>query len=132
MFREEFPVLEACLGGPPGSGGGEGGGLPGLGGKFKGGPWTSNSGSFMELVEASVQRSLLEEKGNPQKSYTSLARILRTTGVDKILEHFPQERRQELTTLPPEQLASEYIEDTALQLAGAKLKSTAAPCRKKS
>jgi HEAT repeat protein len=77
----------------------------------------------MELVEASVQRSLLEEKGNPQKSYTSLARILRTTGVDKILDHFPEERRQELTTLAPEQLASEYIEDTALQLAGTKLKT---------
>jgi HEAT repeat protein len=120
-------------GGPPGGGGGEGGaggGLPGLGGKFKGGPWTSNSGSFMELVEASVQRSLLEEKGNPQKSYTSLARILRTTGVDKILEHFPQERRQEMTTLPPEQLAAEYIEDTALQLAGAKLKSAVGPSQK--
>src|SRR6202142_272145 len=118
-------------GGPLGSGGGgNGGGLPGLGGKFKGGPWTSNSGSFMELVEASVQRSLLEEKGNPQKSYTSLARILRTTGVDKILEHFPQERRQEMTTLPPEQLAAEYIEDTAFQLAGAKLKGAAGPAQK--
>jgi HEAT repeat protein len=113
-------------GGHPGGGNGGGSGLPGLpglGGHLKGGPWTSNSGSFMELVEASVQRSLLEEKGNPQKSYTSLARILRTTGVDKILDHFPAERRQELTTLAPEQLASEYIEDTALQLAGAKLKS---------
>jgi hypothetical protein len=110
-------------GGHPASGSGGGGGLPGLGRHLKGGPWTSNSGSFMELVEASVQRSLLEEKGNPQKSYTSLARILRTTGVDKILDHFPEERRQELTTLAPEQLASEYIEDTALQLAGAKLKS---------
>jgi HEAT repeat protein len=118
--------------GYPGGGSGGGGGLPGLpGGHLKGGPWTSNSGSFMELVEASVQRSLLEEKGNPQKSYTSLARILRTTGVDKILDHFPEERRQELTTLAPEQLASEYIEDTALQLAGAKLKSaTGQPSQK--
>jgi hypothetical protein len=57
----------------------------------------------MELVEASVQRSLLEEKGNPQKSYTSLARILRTTGVDKILEHFPADRRQEQRTYDDEQ-----------------------------
>jgi len=84
----------------------------------------------MELVEASVQRSLLEEKGNPQKSYTSLARILRTTGVDKILEHFPAERRQELTSLPPEQLAAEYIEDTALKLAGVKLKSAGGSSQK--
>ena len=81
------------------------------------------SGSFMEMVEASVQRSLLEERGNPQKSYASLARILRNTGVDKILDNFPAERRQELTSLPPERLAAEYIEDTALQLAGKKLQS---------
>ena len=84
---------------------------------------TSGSGTFMEMVEASVQRSLLEERGNPQKSYASLARILRNTGVDKILENFPTERRQELTSLPPEKLAAEYIEDTALQLAGQKLQS---------
>jgi len=83
----------------------------------------TRSGSFMEMVEASVQRSLLEERGNPQKSYTSLARILRNTGVDKILDNFPTERRQELTSLPPERLAAEYIEDTALQLAGKKLQS---------
>ena len=103
------------------------GGMPGLGnaaGRSQGGPWTSGSGSFMDLVEASVQRSLLEEKGNPQKSYTSLARILRTTGVDKILQYFPADRREELASLPPEQLAAEYIEDTALQLAGAKLKTS--------
>jgi HEAT repeats len=83
----------------------------------------SGSGSFMEMVEASVQRSLLEERGNPQKSYASLARILRNTGVDKILDNFPAERRQELTSMPPERLAAEYIEDTALQLAGKKLQS---------
>jgi hypothetical protein len=83
----------------------------------------TGSGSFMEMVEASVQRSLLEERGNPQKSYASLARILRNTGVDKILDNFPAERRQELTSLPPERLAAEYIEDTALQLAGKKLQS---------
>ena len=83
----------------------------------------TGSGSFMEMVEASVQRSLLEERGNPQKSYASLARILRNTGVDKILDNFPTERRQELTSLPPERLAAEYIEDTALQLAGKKLQS---------
>lgn len=120
--------------GPPGGGhitgvgfgsGDQAGGGPGLGpgfGSGKGGPWASGSGSFIELVEKSVQRSLLEEKGNPQKSYTSLARILRNMGVDKILGHFPAERREELTSMPPEQLAAEYIEDTALQLAGAKLK----------
>jgi hypothetical protein len=105
-------------GGPAG-----GGSEPGGGWRHAMGLGSSGSGTFMEMVETSVQRSLLEERGDPQKSYTSLARILRNMGVDKILANFPAERRQELTSLPPEQLAAEYIEDTALQLAGAKLKS---------
>ena len=92
-------------------------------GTMTGGPWTSGSGSFIELVEKSVQRSLMEEKGDPKKSYSSLAKILRNMGVDKILDHFPEDRRQELTSMPPEQLAAEYIEDTALQIAGTRLKS---------
>jgi HEAT repeat protein len=90
----------------------------------------TGSGTFMEMVEASVQRSLLEDRGNPQKSYASLARILRNTGVDKILENFPAERRQELTSLPPERLAAEYIEDTALHLAGNKLQSAEGQAQK--
>ena len=81
------------------------------------------AGSFLELLEKSVQRSLLEEKGDPQKSYASLARILRNTGVDKILERFAPERRQEVAHLSPEQLAAEYVEDTALQLAGKRIAS---------
>lgn len=90
----------------------------------------SGSGSFIELVEASVQRSLLEERGNPEKSYASLARILRNTGVDKILEKFSPERRQEVSTLPPEQLAAEYFQDTALQLAGKRLTSATGETQK--
>jgi len=100
--------------------------LPGLPRNLAGAP----GGSFMELVEASVQRSLLEEKGDPHRSYTSLARILRNMGVDKILAQFPAERRDELVSLPPEQLAAEYIEDTALQLAGEKLKSASGNSQK--
>ena len=103
----------------PAGGNGSGGG----GARGKGMPANPGPATFLELVESSVQRSLLEENGNPQKSYASLARILRNTGVDKILAQFPADRREELSSLPPEQLAAEYIEDTALQLAGAKLKS---------
>jgi len=103
----------------PAAGGGFAGGGSGNGG-LRRGPGASN---FMDLVEQSVQRSLLEEEGNPQKSYTSLARILRNMGVDKVLAHFPAERREELASLPPEQLATEYIADTALQIAGTKLQA---------
>ena len=113
-------------GGGNGAGGSGGGGGNGSGdgtGSFPGIRRGTNSSSFMELVEQSVQRSLLEEEGNPQKSYSSLARILRNMGVDKVLAHFPAERQQELQSLPPEQLASEYMADTALQIAGEKLKA---------
>lgn len=108
------------LGYPPGSS--DAGGMAGSGGRFRGfGTAEAGPASFIELMEASVQRSLMEEKGDPARSYTSLARILRNTGVDKILERFSPERREEVSTLPPEQLAAEYIEDTALQLAGMKI-----------
>jgi HEAT repeat protein len=86
--------------------------------------------TFLELVEASVQRSLQEANGDPGKSYASLARILRNTGVDRILEQFPAERRPELANLSPERLAAEYIEDTALKLAGLKLQASEAPAKK--
>jgi len=72
-------------------------------------------------MENSVQRSLLEEKGNPRKSYVALARILRDTGVEAVLARMSPERRDEARTLPPEQLAAEFIEDTALQWAGKRL-----------
>ena len=81
------------------------------------------TGSFLDLLQASVQRSLQEEEGNPEKSYASLARILRNTGVDRILARFPEQRQQELKNVSPERLAAEYIEDTALQLAGEKIKA---------
>lgn len=101
-----------------GTSSGGGGGMPG---QFPGMGGAQGPASFIELMETSVQRSLLEERGDPARSYASLARILRNTGVDKILEKFSPERREEVSTLPPEQLAAEYIEDTALQLAGMKI-----------
>src|SRR5206468_3572301 len=79
------------------------------------------------VVEQSVRRSLAQESGNPEKSLLSLARVLSNTGVDKILERFPEDRREELRLLKPDQLAAEYLEDTALQLAGSKLRHSEGP-----
>ena len=110
-----------AYGGQPGT---DRGGIPGAGVTARGRTEPSAPATFLELVQASVQRSLEEANGNPGKSYSSLVRILRNTGVDRILEKFPAERRQELATLTPEKLAAEYIEDTALNLAGVKLQSS--------
>lgn len=118
------PLAVAPDSGPGSAGTGDGAGISVAAWRNAQGLRSSGSGTFMEMVEASVQRSLIEDRGDPQKSYMSLARILRNMGVDKILANFPAERRQELNSLPPEQLAAEYIEDTALQMAGARLRST--------
>jgi hypothetical protein len=70
----------------------------------------------MELVDDSVSRSLVEDKGNPRKSYLALAHILKESRLDTVLAHFPENRREELKTLPTEQLAAEYIEESTLKL----------------
>jgi HEAT repeat protein len=127
--------------GSPGTGSGFAGGTHGYGGAATGdgaiGQFGVPGGSgrparagapetFLQLVEASVTRSLAEEKGSPEKSLLSLARLLRNTGVEKILEQFPAEDRDKMRALKPEQVAAEYIEDRALQLAGTKLKQVEA------
>jgi hypothetical protein len=78
--------------------------------------------TFMEMVSDSVNRSLTEDKGNPRKSYLSLARILKESRLETVLAYFPEEKREELRTLPPEQLAAEYVEESTLQLIAKKLK----------
>jgi HEAT repeat protein len=80
--------------------------------------------TFMELVEDSVSRSLIEDKGNPRKSYLSLARILKESRLDTVLSYFPEGKRDELRTLPPEQLAAEYVEESTLKLIAKKLSDT--------
>jgi HEAT repeat protein len=77
--------------------------------------------TFMELVEDSVSRSLIEDKGNPRKSYLSLARILKESRLDTVLSYFPEDKRDELRTLPAEQLAAEYVEESTLKLIAKKL-----------
>lgn len=77
--------------------------------------------TFMELVEDSVSRSLIEDKGNPRKSYLSLARILKESRLDTVLSYFPEAKREDLRTLPPEQLAAEYVEESTLRLIAKKL-----------
>jgi len=125
------PGLGVGYGTGSGSGAGEGSGTGsggGKGGSVMFGASMSKAANpgyytFMELMENSVQRSLLEESGNPSKSYNSLARILQSMGVDKILASFPAERQKELASASPEQVAAEYVEDTALEWAGKQLKS---------
>jgi hypothetical protein len=102
-----YVISQPAKQGFPGAGGGEGG-----------------YGTFVELVNDSVNRSLMEERGNPRKSYLALARILKESRLDTVLAQFPESRREELQTLPPEQLAAEYIEENTLKLIARQLDQT--------
>jgi hypothetical protein len=125
--EDSFVGLGAGPGMGFGGGGGQGGpGVPG-GGPYVVGQPAGHGGSthgngeggyrtFMELVNDSVSRSLVEDKGNPRKSYLALARILKESRLDTVLAYFPEEKREELRSLPSEQLAAEYIEENTLKL----------------
>ena len=78
---------------------------------------------FMKMMQSSVEHSLVDEGGNPRKSCGALTRVWRGMGTERILAAFPVDRREELRTLPPEQLAAEYFEDTALSWAGKRLQA---------
>ena len=132
--------FEACAGGGGGGWGGSGGGGGAGGGGGYGADGQDGKNikerkffaagkplSFIDLMENSVERSLLEEQGNPRRSYVALGKILSEMGVDKILASFPSERREEISEMPPQQIAAEFIEDTALQWAGNRFKNTDEP-----
>jgi hypothetical protein len=87
----------------------------------------SRSHTLFDLFESSVERALVGDRGSPEKSCLALARLFRTMGVDAVLGRLTPERREQLKALPPEQLASEYIEDTALDWAGKRLSSADHP-----
>ena len=78
---------------------------------------------FMKMMQSAVEHSLVDEGGNPRKSYGALTRVWREMGTERILAAFPVDRREELRTLPADQLAAEYFEDTALQWAGKRLQT---------
>ncbi len=107
-------------GGGPG-GGGPGGGGPGGGGHGPGGggPVAAPGGpaDIQKMVEGFFNNSLLDAADAPQKQYTDLARLIRDMRPDVVLQSFPPARREELRRLPPDQMAAEVIEDTAVKWA---------------
>ncbi len=103
---------EAGLGGssaPVGStgSGGEPGGTTGAG-------W----GPGGSVIENYLQATLLDPAGAPQRSYVELARMIKDMRPEMVLSNFPPERREQLRAMPPDQMAAEIIEDTAVQWAG--------------
>jgi hypothetical protein len=68
----------------------------------------------LALVRTSIQSSMISPDGNPKESYAVLARMLQELQPDFLLNSFPAERREQVRSLPPQQQAAEFMEDTAL------------------
>ena len=124
-------------GGPGGGGpgGGPGGGGPG------GGPGTGHGGGptvpapgpvvsaggpagISSIVENYFSSCVMDSEDAPQRSYMELARVIQDTRPEFVLQNFSPQRREELRKLPPDQMAAEVIEDTAVKWAMERLATT--------
>lgn len=100
------------VGGGPGRGGPVGAGLavapqPGVGGPAQ----------ITSMVEGYLQSSLIDPENAPQRSYVELARVIKDMRPEFVLSAFPPERREQLRAMPPDQMAAEIVEDSAVQWA---------------
>ena len=77
------------------------------------------------MVEGYLQSSLIDPSAAPQRSYVELARVIRDMRPEFVLSSFSPGRREQLRAMPPDQMAAEIIEDTAVKWAAQHL-STAA------
>ncbi len=86
-----------------------------------GGPSTAGPRGIQQIVEGYFEGGLLDAAGAPERSYVELARVLKDMKPDLALAGFPPQRREELRSLPPDQMAAEIIEDSAVKWAAERL-----------
>jgi HEAT repeat protein len=79
-------------------------------------------GGIMNMVEGYFSQTLMEGPSE-QRSYVELAKVIQEMRPDFVLQHFPPKRREELRHLPPEQMAAEIIEDSAVKWAVERLQT---------
>ena len=77
----------------------------------------------LSMIERSVEAALTDERYNPRDSYIALARALQEFRPDFVLSLFPSDRQPLVRSIPSEQVAAEFIEDTALNWATNRLAS---------
>jgi HEAT repeat protein len=113
-----------------GAGGGPGGGGVGVAGSAA----VAARGSFPDegvggpqgiqgLVENYFDSTVLDSENAPSRSYVELARVIQEMRPEMVLSNFSPKRREELRRLPPEQMAAEVIEDSAVKWAVQRLSS---------
>lgn len=76
---------------------------------------------IMKLIGPTVEAALVDRRGDPEKSCVALAKILQEVSPDLVMSAFPAHRQAELKGAPAEQVAGEFVEDTAIQWAVQKL-----------
>src|SRR5262249_21777793 len=69
------------------------------------------------LVENYFDSTVMDSGGTPQRSYLELAKVIQEMRPEMVLQNFSPSRREELRKLPPEQMAAEVIEDSAVKWA---------------
>jgi hypothetical protein len=79
---------------------------------------------IMRLIGPTVEAALVGDRGDPDKCSSALAHVLRAIPVDYATLGFPAVRQQELSALPPEELAGELIGDTTLRWATKHISAT--------
>jgi hypothetical protein len=84
----------------------------------------SSGYSLMEVFEQAAARSLTEPTGDPNKSYVALARLLQQANVGSVLSRFSVgQEGQPQQQMSGEQMAGEFLEDTALAWARKRVSS---------
>src|SRR5512146_148296 len=85
------------------------------------GPPGGGPGGIAAIVEGYFNSTLMEGKDATPHSYVELARIIAESRPEVVLASFPPKRREQLRQLPPDQMAAEVIEDTAVKWATERL-----------
>jgi len=78
---------------------------------------------ILRMVAPTVEAALVGESGDPQRSYMGLARMMQEVSPSFILNFFPPEKQKELADKPPQEIASEFMEETAMRWASKRLAS---------
>ncbi len=73
-----------------------------------------NPTDIMRAIGPTLETALVGQGANPEQAYVALAHLLKGVNSDVAVAAFAPERQPEVRTLPPEQMAAELVQDTAL------------------
>ena len=76
---------------------------------------------ILKLVDKTVEVALVDKKGDPEKSYLGLARLLQAIRPDFVLSAFAPEAQGEMRGFSNDRVAAEYLENKAADWAAKRL-----------